>query len=123
MIVNKMTAKELKQRQSKAKKNKFGAIKTEFDGITFDSKGECEYYQYLLTKHKKEDIKLQPEFILQEAYVNNKGKKIRSITYRADFQIGNTVIDFKGMETEVFKIKKKLFEKLYPEYDFQVVKN
>jgi len=45
----------------------------------------------------------------------------------ADFVIVNNdgttdVVDVKGFETQVFKIKKKLFEYKYPELSLKVVK-
>ena len=56
--------------------------------------------------------------MLQEAFEKN-GKKYRRIDYKADFEIHKLdgtieVVDVKGVETEAFKIKKKLFEKKYP---------
>jgi hypothetical protein len=56
--------------------------------------------------------------LLQEAFEKN-GRKFRKIEYVADFEVHHLdgsieVIDVKGMETEAFKIKRKLFEKKYP---------
>ena len=61
---------------------------------------------------------LQPEFVLQEGYKRADGKKIRAIKYIADFKVeypdGHIEIeDSKGMETDVFKIKRKLLEAKY----------
>ncbi|MCM3651306.1 DUF1064 domain-containing protein [Metabacillus litoralis] len=101
--------------------NKFGAKKTIVDNITFDSKSEAQYYQQLKWLQQAKQIKsfkLQPKFLLQEAFKKN-GKTFRKIEYIADFEIHNLdgsieVVDVKGVETEAFKIKRKLFEKLYP---------
>ncbi len=99
------------------------------DGIKFDSKKEAEYYcQLKLLKQagKIKDYKLQPRYELQPAFEKN-GKKYRAITYIADFAIINNdgtteVVDIKGVETQVFKIKKKLFEYMYPDLKLKVVK-
>lgn len=101
--------------------NKYYNKKTKIDGYTFDSMKEANYYLELKLRKKAGDIKdfeLQPEFLLQDKYKKN-GKTIRAITYRADFKIIHNdnsieIIDCKGMKTEVYKLKKKLFEYKYP---------
>jgi len=70
---------------------------------------------------KISNLKLQPEFELQESFKHN-GKTIRAIKYVADFMYkqGDRVIveDTKGFKTDVYKLKLKLFYKKYPELDF-----
>lgn len=101
--------------------NKYGNIKTEVDGIKFDSKKEANRYQELkLLKSigKIEKLKLQPRYELQPKYKIN-GRNIRNIEYKADFEYidkktGEIITeDVKGMKTPVYKIKKKLFEYKY----------
>ena len=66
--------KRSKSKTSSEEKKAMGKIahkKTTIDGITFDSKMEAQYYEYL--KEQKElgeiiDFKIQPEFILQPKY-------------------------------------------------------
>ena len=102
------------------KQNKYGNKKTVVDGIKFDSKLEAEYYQLLKFKKAQghiQDFKLQPRYTLQET-LKRDGKTYRSITYVADFEVLHNdgsiqVIDVKGMMTDVFKIKAKMFTKLY----------
>ena len=53
-------------------------------------------------------------------------RTVRPITYRADFRVtyvdGHQEIeDVKGMETEIFKIKRKMFEYKYPNLTLKVV--
>jgi hypothetical protein len=66
------------------------------------------------------DIKIQPSFELQPSYKKN-GKTIKSIHYKADFAYYDlihrckVVEDVKGMKTQVYKLKKKMFEYKYPE--------
>lgn len=112
-----------------SRRSKYGASKTEVDGIVFDSKMESRRWQQLKLKLAAGEIKnlqRQPEFMLQPSFKKN-GKTFRAITYRADFkyqlQNGKTVVeDVKGMETEAFKIKKKMFEYKYPELSLVLVK-
>lgn len=111
------------------RRSKYGNQKTVVDGIEFDSKKEAEYYcQLKLLKKAGEikDIGLQPRFELQPAFEKN-GVKYRPITYIADFVITNNdgtteIVDVKGAETQVFKIKQKLFEYMYPDLSLKVVK-
>ena len=100
-----------------ARNGKYNAVKTQIDGIIFDSKKEAEYYEKLLIlKQAGEviDIKLQPEFELQEGYIKD-GAKIRPIKYIADFLVvykdGHIeIIDTKGYRKDkVYLLKKKLF--------------
>ena len=103
-------------------KSKYNNEKEEHEGIKFDSKAEKEFYIYLLKYYKKEEIILQPKFILQEKFKDNSGNSNRAVTYIADFQIGNTVYDVKGVTTPAFKIKAKSFKLKYSDLDLQVVR-
>ncbi|MGG1480459.1 DUF1064 domain-containing protein [Bacillus smithii] len=102
-------------------KTKYGSKKVEIDGHVFDSKIEARYYEQLKWLQDNEQIlffRIQPRYLLQEAFQKN-GKTFRKIEYIADFEVHHLdgsieVIDVKGMETEAFKIKRKLFEKKYP---------
>lgn len=111
------------------RRSKYGSSKTELDGITFDSRREANRYAELKMMERGKAIsglQLQPVFELQEAFVDNKGKKRRAITYKADFlyiEDGKTIVeDVKGMQTDVFKLKMKMFLKQYPTIDFRIVK-
>ncbi len=100
---------------------KFKNEKVIINGNKFDSKIEAKYYEYLLTIHPKEAIKLQPVFVLQEKF-RYRGKGIREITYISDFQVGDTVFDVKGMVMEVYKLKAKIFKHKFPDLTLHVVK-
>ena len=96
-------------------------------------------------------IEIQPAFILQPGYqkctkclkiwkpptkqtrrkicirCGSKLEWIRPIIYRADFRItyadGHQEIeDIKGFSTEIFKLKRKMFEYRYPDLTLKVVK-
>ena len=109
-------------------KHKYNAKLVEFDGFKFDSKKELKRYQELKMLEKAgkiKDLKLQPVFILQEGFYYC-GKAIRQITYRADFEYvdedGKVVVeDVKGFKTDVYKLKKKLFLKKYPDIVFKEI--
>lgn len=102
--------------------SKYNAKKVQLDGYTFDSKSESEYYKQLKWLKENKQIKgfeLQPLFLLQEAFKKN-GKTFRKIEYTADFKVihldGSVeIIDIKGMVTDTFQLKRKLFERKYLE--------
>ena len=108
--------------------NKYNNKKTIVDGIKFDSEMESHYYIYL--KQLKEigevvDFVLQPTYLLQEGF-NLNGKRIRPITYKADFKViykdgHEEVIDVKGKLTEEFKIKRKMLLYKYRDITFKCV--
>lgn len=101
--------------------SKYHNKKVIYDGITFDSIKEKNRYIELKLMERAgliKDLKLQYEFELQPAFILNK-KKIRKISYIADFyyfdnKLNDYIIeDTKGMRTEVYKIKKKMFQYRY----------
>ena len=108
----------------KPRRNKYRAIKTRVDNIVFDSMLEASHYEELkLLQAAKEisDLVLQHELTLA---VNNKQVCI----YIADyfyFDIKEkkwVVSDAKGMLTDVFKIKWKLCQAIYPEFIYEIRK-
>lgn len=107
------------------KNSKYHAKKVNVDGIVYDSKKEAKRACVLEQQAKYgliTDLQRQVVFELQPRYVNNQGKKIRPITYIADFtykQEGKQIVeDVKGYKTKEYALKKKLFEYKYPEYMF-----
>ena len=109
--------------------NKFHARKTPYDGYVFDSGKECQRYKDLrLLEFAGEitDLTVHPKFVLQEGFIWH-GKKIRPITYTADFMyqegFETVVEDVKGVQTQLFKVKWKLVKKKYPAIDFRIVES
>lgn len=108
--------------------SKYNARKTVVDGITFDSKKEANYYCELRMRRFAGEIKgfdLQVPFELQPSF-KYQGKTIRAIKYIADFVIkhkdgSEEVVDVKGMRTETYKVKKKLFQFKHPDMKFTEV--
>ncbi len=100
--------------------SKYKNRRTMVDGIYFDSKKEAEHYLILKSLEKNgmiKDLEIQKEFELIPSY-NNGLRTIRKTVYRADFVYKNNrdeliVVDVKGFKTEVYKLKKKLFEYNY----------
>lgn len=108
--------------------SKYGNKKVLIDGIKFDSMAEGRRYKELKLLQRAgiiKELELQPKFLLQESFKKN-GKTYRKVEYIADFQYienGKVVVeDVKGKETEVFKIKHKLFEYKYRDLELKLVK-
>ena len=79
--------------------SKYHNEKTNIDGIPFDSKKEAHRFivlRELLLCGNITDLRLQHTFMLQEPYTTPSGKRIRGITYKADFtywQNGEFVVE------------------------------
>lgn len=108
--------------------NKYKNKKTQIDMYVFDSIAESKRYKELALLQrvgKIENLQLQPKFLLQESFKKN-GKTFRKIEYIADFMYeekGQVIVeDVKGKETEVFKLKRKLFEYKYRGLELKIIK-
>lgn len=106
---------------------KYNNKKTQVDMYVFDSALEAKRYKQLALLEKAKEIKnlrLQVPFLLQESFRKN-NKMYRKIEYIADFvyeENGQTIVeDTKGVKTEVFKIKQKLFEYKYPDLTLKII--
>ena len=115
------------QGEGLGKRNKYGAQKTEVDGIRFDSKKEARRYEQLmllLQSGRIRELKLQRDYTLQEAYTTTEGIRVRAIRFRADFSYeeqdehGAWVeivedVKSKATKTRVYAIKKKLMQDIH----------
>lgn len=111
---------------------KYHNKKTVADGIKFDSKLEAERYEQLKILERAgaiRDLELHPEYELIPLFRKN-GRTWRRAVYKADFRYilaeDDRIIieDVKGstaMITDVFRLKQKLFEYLYPELAISII--
>ena len=96
--------------------------------IRFASQKEAARYDELMLMRKYgmiRNMKLQPEYTLQEAYTTPEGERARAIRYKADFSYERdskrirpgwtdaVVEDVKGRRTDVYKMKKKMMLERY----------
>lgn len=91
--------------------HKFNAKPTVNDGIKFASRKESRYYNELKLRQANGDVL----FFLRQTPIHLPG----GVKYVADFQVflsdGSVeFVDVKGVETDIFKLKKKQVEELYP---------
>lgn len=102
-------------------RSKYHAKKTVVDGITFDSRKEAD--RYIVLKGMEEDgtigdLRRQVRYELIPAF-DVDGKHYRPVFYVADFvyvdrETGDEVVeDVKGMRTDVYRLKSKLFARRY----------
>lgn len=91
--------------------SKYKNKRIECDGFTFDSQKEYRYYQNLKLLRERGEVLM---FLMQVPFHLPGGVK-----YVLDFQIfwANkeiSFVDVKGFKTEIYKLKKKQVEQLYP---------
>ena len=115
-------AQAVAQIGEKRKQNKCHNRKTEVNGIVFDSISESRRYGELMLMLKAgtiRNLKLQPEFTLQEAYKTVDGTVMPAIRYRADFSYERkTKPDTYGYDhwTKVVEDVKSPYTRKKPEY-------
>lgn len=103
--------------QKHNKKSKYRARSAIVDGIRFPSEKEADYYVKLKLLTQAGEIKgfcRQPRFVVTYGDENN-----ACTEYVSDFIIffnddTYKIVDTKGLETQVFKLKMKSFYEKYP---------
>lgn len=100
-------------------RSKYHAKRTSVDGIVFDSRREADRYLVLKSMEEDgtiEDLRRQVRYELVPAF-DVDGKHYRPVCYVADFvyvEDGKEVVeDVKGMKTDVYRLKSKLFARRY----------
>ena len=98
---------------------KYHNIRTQVDGIGFASKAEARRYDQLMLQKRAGEIRavgLQPSLVVAPG-----------IRYVADFLVVDKdgrvwLEDVKGVETQTFRLKRRLYETAYPGLDLRVIK-
>jgi len=118
-----------KVRPRPKKRSKYNNIKTIRDGQKFDSKKEANRYTELRLLEKAgkiEYLRTQVKFDLIPT-IKRTSKTLSKVTYTCDFMYkegSNTIVeDVKGgkvTQTQVFRIKMRLFLLKYPQYVFRI---
>lgn len=146
-MARKKTTVKPKYKKSKSE-GKIAHKKTVVDGITFDSKMESQYYEYLKDLKDRgviREFELQPKFLLQDKFIvvegetifgsdkrfnslkrKTKAETIRAINYIADFKViyndgREEIIDTKGRATADFEIKRKMLLCKFPTLTYKVL--
>ena len=91
--------------------SKYAAQPTEVDGIRFDSKAEARYYQGLRARVAAGEVR----YFLRQVSIHLPGG-IRYVVDFLEFWADGRVryVDVKGVQTAMFRTKKRQVEALYP---------
>jgi Protein of unknown function (DUF1064) len=105
--------------------SKYGNVRTEYAGQLYASKAEAEYARRLDRRLAAGEIRAWrrggPWTLLDAP------RRPHRITYTPDFEVEDAagrlaVVDVKGVETEVFKLKARLWKAVYPDVPLVVVR-
>jgi len=102
--------------------NKYHAIRTTLNGRTYASRAEAAwsaFYQNELSLGRLKALEYQPMIELLP--------RPNRVKYVADFKLthldgSEEYIDVKGVETDVFKLKKKMLAYFHPEIKLTIVR-
>jgi len=109
------------------RRNKFNASSIFYDGNKYDSKAEAAYAKDLDLLIKAKEVKKWERQIKISIDING----YHICNYFVDFRVWKSdgqieLVEVKGMETEVWRLKRKLLEAVYlpdhPEEKYVVVK-
>ncbi len=108
--------------QKPKKKSKYNAKRVRVDGILFDSQKEADYYCSLKLLYRAGAI---TGFCRQARFILNESDE--AIEYVCDFIVFHNdgtfeVVDTKGIETDTFRLKHKLFKEKYSGLELKIVK-
>lgn len=120
-----ISAEQYRKMIGKKPKSKYGARKTSVDGISFDSQTEANYYcklKILLQKGEIDGFCRQARFLVTDGKDGEKGTE-----YVTDFIIfcrdgTYRIVDVKGEQTPVFKLKIKCMKEKYPNLKVELEK-
>lgn len=115
------------------KRSKYGNKRVTLYGEEFDSQAEMRRYLELLQRQNRGEIsgvRAHPTFELQPAFRDKQGGRHYGITYTPDFEYfeqGQWIVEDvkggKGTQTEVWRVKAKLFRAKYPEIELRIVES
>lgn len=99
-------------------RHKYKAVRTERDGIKFDSKKEAAYYEKLKLRQQAGEVVL---FLRQVPFYLPGG--VRYVCDFQEFHADGSVhfVDVKGMQTAAFKAKRKMVEEIYQPVKIEIV--
>ncbi len=106
------------------RRHKYSAVPTTVDSIRFHSKAEAKHYSELKLREKAgeiHDLVLQPAYVMAIVCANPSQPRSHTTVgkYIADFRYWDVarservVVDVKGHDTPLSKLKRKIVEALY----------
>ena len=100
-------------------KNRFSFCNQSHKHPSMKEAGACNQLNLMQLAKEIKNLKQQPKFILQPGFIRADGKKVRPITYTADFSFYDNkykrqrIIDIKSVATirnRAYVIKKKMLD-------------
>jgi hypothetical protein len=105
------------------KPRKYKNVTCFVDGIRFDSRREADYYGQLKIEKKAGLIKEFERQVLFGLKVNGDNICAHRVDFLVTLKDGSLEVrEVKGFETNEWNIKRKLFESLYPNIPYKVIK-
>ena len=106
--------------------HKYHAKRTVYDGVRYDSKREAQHAAKLDLLRKAKPFGSRVVDLLRQARYPLRVNDVLVCTYVADFWVkfGDGRVELhevKGYETREWKLKRKLFEALYPDVVLKVI--
>ena len=102
---------------------KYGAVRTVYRGVEYASKSEASYARHLDTLKKAGVVRSWMRQVRWKLIVNGVLVCTMVPDFRVEWKDGTvSLIEVKGHATAIYRLKRKLFEALYPEVDYRVVK-
>lgn len=103
--------------------NKYNATKTTYKGYTYMSGKEARYAMYLDAEKAAGRIVDYTRQFKMSLDLNG----VHIANYYADFLVEHTngvmeIVDIKGVVTDLFRLKWKLAQSLYPDYKYTIEK-
>lgn len=112
--------------------NKYGAIKTEYDGHKYDSKFEASVARDLDIRLRAGEIKdWSRQYKVEMWAYNCHGQRAMKVSHKVDFRVHEndgsfTLLEAKGVETADYKMRRNWLEAFWlpenPDHVYMVVK-
>ena len=111
--------------------NKYGAKKTEYNGVVYDSKREASYAQELDLKKNEKQPAERVVHVERQWRIRLNVNDVKICDHIIDFWVEYAdghieLVEVKGYETAVWKIKRKLLEatflKEHPKIEYIIIK-
>lgn len=103
----------------KTTNNKYGAVRTEFNGKKYDSKYEAGVAQTLeLRKMTKDILDYETQYKIEAWAYDEIGQPAIKVSHKVDFRIHHNdgsfeLVEAKGVPTEDYKWRRKFLEELW----------
>lgn len=103
------------------------------DGFDFDSQAEARRFEelkLLLAAGEVEELHVHPRYLLIPAFTDGQGKRQRAVTYTPDFDyydkraknyVAEEIKGGKATQTQVWRLRAKLFRYTFPRVELRVV--